>query len=492
MAWPAVGESEAIPSAPKRAWPAVGESEPIIDQSLLAVKELPEEKVTTSAIKDFQKVAGGIYQMGKSLGYVFVPGEENTLLKVGKYLEEAHEKGELGQDAWDFTKEAIMQPLMNIGQDLKPIVEEGIMQGTPEAAESIARRPFSFALDVLSLMGAGKVATGLAKGGASFATGKSIADIGRRVAQAEEIGAAKTASQLADELGDAFSVLDDKIKIAADEAKATLPSDVAKGFTPNEVNGMLDSAIGKVGRPISDASKTAIDALETYKERITKSYGTAKIPAPELKQIIQDLDDDIDWNTPKSAKANNAIKGLRKNIDTELKTRFPEYEDKMKPLAQLMETRENASKLLKVVRRKGEWEISDNAVSRMDRLYKGGYPKQKSLDVLGSFSKESGLDITGQMDLSTFRTGFEKSEQQATRTVLTGTLVGGWMGGLPGAAKGAAVGKALDKWGGKALGAGIDVSPTAFRAIGSAADAVPKALVAAPIVNEVISPEEEK
>lgn len=486
MAIPQIGEDVPLGNVARSNIPAVGNDVPLVDPSLLAVKELPKEPISASAIKDFKGIAEGLLNLGKAAGYVFVPGEENTLLKIGKYLEDAYEKGELDDNAWGFAKEAIMAPLRNIGADLTPIVQEGITKGTPKAAENIARRPFSFTLDVLSALGLGKAGVGLTKGAASLATGKSMGAIGRRVAEAEAIGGAKTAKELADELADAFNAIDDKIKVAAEDAKAVLPKDPALGFPAAQINKLLDDAITEVGQPISDASENAIAALTKYKERINKIYKDRNLTAPEVKQIIMDLDDDIDWNTPKSKKANTAIKGLRKATDKMLKDKFPNYGERMEPLANLMKTREEASTLLKVVRRQGEWEVPDIAVSRMDRLFKGGYPKKKSLDVLERFGKESGLDIAGEMDLSTFRTQFLKPEPRATRTALTGGAIGFWTGGVPGAAKGAAIGAALDKYGGRALSEVIDVAPGGFRAVGRAAGAIPAGAMAIPAAAEAI------
>lgn len=477
MPIPKIGEEVPMDYNPGADIPPIGTELPLIDPNLLAVKELPKESVAQSAIQDFKKNVDGVLAIGQAAGNIFASGDENTLLKIGKYFEDAHEKGTLDDDAWGFVKESVMTPLRNIKADIQPILDDGLRLGTPKAAENILRSPFSFTLDVLSAAGIAKSSVVATKGLASFATSKSMADIGKRVAKAEAIGEAKTAEELAEELGDAFTNLDDKIRMAAENAKAVLPKDPALGFSPKQVTGLLDNAIDDIGAPISDASTNAVDALSKYKNRITKAYKNKNVSAPELKQIIMDLDDDIDWNTPKSNRSNKAIKQLRHEVDTMLKTKFPNYGERMVPLSDLIGTREDASRLLKVVRRQGEWEVPDMAVSRMDRLFKGGYGKKKSIDILSKFGEKSGLDIAGEMELSTFRKKFNAPSPQATRTTLTGALVGGWLGGPKGMASGAAVGKALDKYGGMAISKTVDLAPSAFRTVGAIAESVPTSAI---------------
>jgi len=490
MAIPEIGEDVPLDYGRKRI-PAIGEDVPIIDPGLLAVTDMPEvkESIPQSAIKDFKQVAGGLWELGKAAGYAVVPSEENTLLKIGKYMEEAYNKGELDDNAWAFTKEAIIAPLRNLGKDISPIIEEGVIKGTPQAAENIARRPFSFVMDVLSTVGLGKAAVGGTKLATSVATGKRMADITRRVEQAGVIAKAKTAEDIVDDLPTIFETLDDKIRVAADNAKAVLPKDPKVGFTTKEVIAKLDDAKAKVGKPISDASINAVESLDKYKERILKVYKNENISAPELKQIIMDLDDDIDWNTPKSQKSNSAIKGLRREVDTMLKGKFPNYEERMAPLADLMNTREEASKLLKVVRRQGEWEVPDIAGSRIDRLFKGTAPKAKTADVLSKLDSVTGSNIVEDMGATTFVKRFEQPVNEATRNVLTGTVLGGWLGGIPGAGAGAAIANTLDKYGGRAISTAVDAAPKAFNVVGDIAKAVPAKTMAVPILGEAIRQE---
>jgi len=445
----------------------------------------PEGTIMESAKQDLQKNVDGIMALGKAAGYAFVPGEENTLLKIGQYLETAYNEGHLGSDAWNFAKEAIMTPLRNLKTDIKPIVDEGIAKGTPQAAENIARRPFSFSLDVMSALGIGKMAASATKGGVSFAIGKSGKDISKRVAQAEKIGVARGAQALADDVADAFNTLDDKIKAAAETAKKTLPADAAAGFSVKEVTKLIDDATVRVGKPISDASENAIQALQKYKQRIQKVYKDKNVSPRELKEIIMDLDSDIDWNTAKSVKANSAIKALRKDTDVMLKTKFPAYEADMKPLAELMRVRDEASKALKVVRRNGMWEVPDTATGRIEGMFKRA-PKAKMQEVLGKFAKETGLDIPGEMELSTFAKQFDAPTTHGARRAVMGGMAGFAVGGPKGAGVGSVLGGVFDKYGGIMAGKMIDISPNAFRALGAVQDAIPGAFSGVPFAAEAI------
>jgi len=468
--------------------PQVGETIPLIDKSRLLVKEIPEspkESRAKSIGKDWVKVMDNVSALSEASINIFAPGDENTLLKVGKYFEEAYNSGTIDDDAFSMLKEMIWSPLKNLGNDLKPIVEEGVIKGTPQAADNISRRPFSFALDVISALGIGKAASAATRGGIAYATGKSLKDIGARVAKSEAIQGARPAEALAEDLSDSFNTLDDKIKLSADSAIASLPNDPALGFTAQRVENLIDTTIKEVGKPISDAAENAVSTLEKYKVRIKKEYGAENIPAPEVKRIIMDLDDDIDWNTPKSNRSNRAIKSLRHSVDAQIKTSFPEYRDKMEELADLMQTREDASRLLRVVRRQGEWEIPDAAAARMDRLFKGGVAKSKSIEILNKFTDKTGLDIVENMDAYTFGKKFSAPENDATRTVLTGALIGGAFGDMKGAAAGAAIGKALNKYGGMALGKTINIAPDLLKTAGKIESAIPASTLAVPVLRQV-------
>jgi hypothetical protein len=490
--WVPVGNAPVTPSIPPGTelnlseWQPLEESGGVVPGPVEKAK--PDEPILTSAGKDFKQVASGIYELGKAAGHVFAIGEENTLLKMGRYFEDAYEKGELADDAWNFTKAMIITPLKNIGEDIEPIIEEGISKGTPQAAENIARRPFSFALDVLSLVGLGKLAKGAVKGGAAAATGKPMSLIEQRVAKAEAVKGARSPELLVGELDDALNTLNSKIGTASDKALAALPDSPSMGFSVKEVSKILDDASGKLAKDISDAGAKARTTLARYKDRVTEAYPEGKISPREVKKMVQQLDSDIDWNTAGSGTSNKVIQGLRREVDTTLKTKFPEYQGAMKPLSDLMKVREESTKLLGIKRVNGEWMVPDAAGSKIDRLFKGVAPKEKSKEILGKFGRETGLDIVGEMEAGTLGKVFDRPVTQGSWRPVVGGALGGMAtgGSVPGILKGAAAGALLDKWGGVALGKAIDVAPGTLRAVGGALDAIPSPVLAAPAATEAV------
>lgn len=496
MAIPEIGEDVPLGNNTGKSLPSIGADVPLIDPSLLAVAELPKEvkePISTSAVKDFKKTAGGIWELAKMAGNVFVPGEENTLIKLGQYLETAYEKGELTEDAWNFTKEAIIAPLRNLGADISPIIDEGIAKGTPQAAENIARRPFSFTMDVISALGLGKAVAGGAKAGAAMATGKSMKDISKRVAMSERIAVARPAEELVGELDNALGVINSKISDSANKALSALPDDVAKGFTVKEVSGLMDKVADTLKKDISTSGQKAKGTIQEYKARLKKVYPDGKMSPRDVKSTIMQLDNDIDWDAATNKATNKAIKQLRRETDMALKAKFPDYEANMRPLADLMETREEAAQLLGIKRINGEWNIPDMAGSRISRLFKGKIPKQKSKEVLEKFGRETGLDIVGEMEVGTFADEFARPVTQGSWRPVTGGAIGAVMGatgGLPGmamgAGKGAVIGGVLDKWGGVALSRAIDAAPGAFRVAGNVAESIPSKTLLAPIATEAI------
>ena len=161
----------------------------------------------------------------------------------------------------------------------------------------------------------------------------------------------------------------------------------------------------------------------------------------------------------------------------------------MEPLADLMDTREEAARLLKATRRGGEWEIPDTAAGRINNLFKRA-PKPKTIEILNNLAEKTSLDIPTEMGLYNLGKDFSKEVTRGSWRPGVGGAVGFLSAGPKGAGYGAAIGAVLDKWGGIGLGKIIDTSPATFRVIGKVAENIPPATIAAPIISEAIKENE--
>lgn len=192
------------------------------------------------------------------------------------------------------------------------------------------------------------------------------------------------------------------------------------------------------GVTIGNAQEQAIKRLQGLQKQIQSLPGD-QINESNLKRIIQNLDENINWNNPEMGPTNDAVKSLRGFIDQRLKTQNPAYETAMSKVEDITKAQgeiksvfqnrlnpENYDKFTKQVKNlinKDEMSAANQAVDKIEEHT--GYNLRK--DITDSWTKSQ----------------FEKGDINGSRKTLLGGLVGSSAGSMMGGPTGGVVGGAI-------------------------------------------------
>lgn len=224
--------------------------------------------------------------------------------------------------------------------------------------------------------------------------------------------------------------------------KRSLPrNDIANAIADAQQSLMID------GKLLGKNQKMAYNNLETLLQDL-KQFGE-QIPEPQLKSIIQNLDENVNWNNPDSGVLNDKLKQIRGFIDTRLKNQNNDYlnamkrtEDTTKALQEVQsvfqnrQNPENYDKFNKQVKNlinKDDMSAANRAVNKIQEHT--GYDLKK--DIVDSWTKSQ----------------FEKGDVNGSRKTLMGGAIGTAAGSvignpLLGGAIGSSVGFAGDRYAG--------------------------------------------
>lgn len=202
------------------------------------------------------------------------------------------------------------------------------------------------------------------------------------------------------------------------------------------------------GTVIGNAQEVALKRLEGLKKQI-QNLPSDQINESNLKRIIQNLDENINWDNHEMGPTNDAIKTVRSYIDQRLKNQNPAYENAMQKVEDITKAQaevksvfqnrmnpENYDKFNKQVKNlinKDEMSAANQAVDKIQEHT--GYDLKK--DIIDSWTKAQ----------------FEKGDINGSRKTLFGGAIGtatGAVVGFPtvGGAVGAGFGYTADRYAG--------------------------------------------
>jgi hypothetical protein len=450
----------------------------------------PKDSILASAGKDIVNVIGGTSEMlGRGvLDFVNIlhpDPKKNTAFKIGKALYDEYQAGDLAETEFRAAMGIIKPIIEDMGAIAKPIMQGDFM----EAAETVARKPATYAMDIATLA---QPARAVSRGAASIAFGPSTEAISQRIARGASVKSARPYAEIAQDVPEAMGTLENKIGTAAKTAIDTLSDKPKMGYPSAKIVDIMDKAKQNIGVVVSDADVAAVDAIDRYAKRIKKGYKNENISPQDVKKTIQKLDADIDWSTPKSDTTNRAIKDIRRNIDEVLKKDNSEYEQVMKPLADLMDLRADIQQNLGIKKIGGDYNVPDSFSRKLAQVNDPRF-KPQTREVLTRLGNETGFDFMGEAQDFRIRELFDRSYPQGSSRTNLGATVGGAIGGvasgIPGAGIGASVGGAagqvLDRFGGRMLGSAIDVASPALRAASALPDAIPGAATGAVLAGQM-------
>lgn len=188
------------------------------------------------------------------------------------------------------------------------------------------------------------------------------------------------------------------------------------------------------------------------------------ISEKSLKEIVQQLDKNINWEDPSAGPVNDALENLRVGWDGLLKNRNPSYEKAMRPVSAITRTMMESKKMLGLVDKPGEGIVPGaNTEAALKNL--SGATRGNSRKILGKLKSITGSDIPAESKLQALADQFKGGRTQGSRRVnlgrevgrVTGAVLGAIPGYLYGGFGGATAGGMAGELAGALTGAKIDV-----------------------------------
>lgn len=203
------------------------------------------------------------------------------------------------------------------------------------------------------------------------------------------------------------------------------------------------------GNIIGKSQERAYNSLKD----LTKQIGQLddNISEPTLKRIIQNLDEDINWNNPEMGPTNDAIKNLRTFVDQRLKNQNPAYKNAMSKVEEVTKANEQVKSVF-------QNRLNPENYDKFNKQVKNLINKDEmsaANKAVESIQKHTGYDLKKDIVDSWTKSQFEKGDVNGSRKTLLGGMLGtaagsiaGPGGALIGGAVGSGVGYTADRYAG--------------------------------------------
>ncbi len=282
--------------------------------------------------------------------------------------------------------------------------------------------------------------------------------------------------KIGEEAGKAWKTLADKPTIPKEELVEGLKrvvrdlkvgGDEAVGPAQEKAVGIIakikDRILG-VGKNADDVVKEVVDwdtsglvPEKRVKQVIEKANPLeGKISEKEMKQVIMQLDENINWDDPNMKPLNDALQSLRTTWDNGLKTRNKSYEKAMRPTAALTRTFEETKNLLGFDRDLNP-RNTEGILKNLSGKTRGHMRK-----MLSKFKAASGVDVpesSNRLRLANeFRGGVTQGSRRTTPYTVIGSQIGSTIGGVVAGWPGAGVGGVIGGGAGYGLGSYVDAA----------------------------------
>lgn len=366
----------------------------------------------------------------------------------------------------------------NLPETGKALMKSPIVERTRAMTEPIAKDPVGFAykrpLDAASLLlapiapflgrkaavssrtvQAGEAAPGLIR----RATAKTISvglgapedAILERMKNPTGVKTAFTHAELADQMVNSVNNLNKTISELAGEAHKNLRSSpfIQDGAIPKtKIAEAVKSARRDLGGIFSNESKQAASALKSVADNYKKLRST--VSESQVKDLIQQIDADIDWSNPAASRTNEALVGVRTRLDGMLKKQNRYYAEAMKPVNEAMNVMNDVQKKFGVKRKTGEgFVFDDSTVGKLRGSLKEN--KVATQSTLEKLKKVTGEDWESKLRQANIAQAFEGSSINGARRAVAGTAAGMFAGPVGGAV-GAITGIFADIYGKRVAG----------------------------------------
>lgn len=345
----------------------------------------------------------------------------------------------------------------------RAIIDSPLIRQGREMTQPIARDPAGFAfkhpLDAASLLLA-PIAPFLGENGAVRAaavadpSGADAIGLGRRMgakAISATLGAnedavlermknptatktAFTHPELADQMVTSVKNLRDTIGELDTKAIETLRSSpfIEDGAIPKaKIADAIKAARRDLGGVFSKEAESASGALGNVVKYYKKLRNT--VSETQVKDLVQQLDADINWDDPAASRTNEALVGVRTRLDAMLKKQNPHYAEAMGPVAEGADLIEEMQKKFGIQRKTGKgFQVTDQTVNKIKSALKED--RLGTINILDRFQKLTGEDFVSKIKGANVSAAFEGANTNGSRRAVIGGAIGtatGYATGLP-------------------------------------------------------------
>jgi hypothetical protein len=272
----------------------------------------------------------------------------------------------------------------------------------------------AFGMAVPTMTGIGRMAKRAVKrgvkGGVAGLLDVPMEAIEEKLKRPAAIRAAKTTTEIADELPDMLDVLDDVIKKADDKAWATLNRSIylEEGAIPKaDLLKVVSGISKKMGAAIGKQDVAAKRALSNLTRELQRQRPT--ISQGHLRDIIRKIDRNINWGDPTASTMNKKLINARVGFDNILKSKNTAYKKAMEPMGDMIRTRDDMLKRFSIKKTptKG-YEISDATVSKIKASHKE--VKAATQKLFGDLRKYVNVPLKGNVKDAYIKSLFERAD----------------------------------------------------------------------------------
>lgn len=234
-------------------------------------------------------------------------------------------------------------------------------------------------------------------------------------------------------------------------------------FTKDQITQQIKLAKNDIGAQFTPEKSAAVKSVNKVMTDWARKLRNT-VSQSKVKELIQDLDSQIDYGNPAVSKTNEAFIGLRVRLDKMLKGVNSAYEKAMLPVDEDMRVLQKVRKKFDIKKDFGrDYYADDSTATRIKNAVKED--KVGTHDVLSRFEKQSGENWFEKIRNANAKLAFETPGRSigSTRS-LTGMAAGlaagtplGPVAAMLGAAAGAVTGALANIYGPEAAGALVDV-----------------------------------
>jgi len=262
----------------------------------------------------------------------------------------------------------------------------------------------------------------------------------------------KSTSDIADEVADLVTKAGEHSKALSLKAAENLSTDknIPLASVIEEIQNL--PVVTRLQTSTMPEAQKAKDALkEAITDLTTKAGDSSLLSERQIKTFIQDLDDEIPWNTADWSKKDTIYSGIRSHLDHNLlKQNNEAYRQAMDPVSKLESMRKDVSKSFSLKRYGYKLTPSDQTYSKINNFFtQAGLSKkpvtEMSLEEAKKFFPDK--DILSDIDAKMISERSMGGVTAGSRNTLGGILAGQYLGQAPGMVALGALGYVKDKYG---------------------------------------------